>query len=125
MNLREDTITFSTQRSVKEIGQTLQVVLARLKSTSIEQISSGSGALEVFDDHADIEIVAQGGEPIMGLSTGSWAVQIYVVDRGMEREIALVALGDNLLTRAWNSIRNSMSLSKSIKKRDEIADALR
>lgn len=119
--VKHDEVTFHTRHSVKKIGRILQEVLVdRLKASSIDPISSGTGALEVFDDHADIEIVAQG----VDLGT-LWSVQIYVVDEGETREVTLVALGDGALTRITASAHNSMSLTKSIRKRNVIANALR
>jgi hypothetical protein len=119
MGIKQDEVTFHTERTVKEIGKILQGTLARLKASSIEQVSSGTGALEVFDDHADIEIVARGVD-----FTAMWAVQIYVVDEGETREVTLVALGDGTFSRAMAGARNSTSLSKGIRKRDAIADDL-
>jgi len=120
MGMKEDAINFNTKRTVKEIGQILQNVFGQLKASSIDQISSGSGALEQFDDHADIQVVAQGVDFM-----NCWAVQVYVVDGGETREVELVALGDGGFTRVMAGSRNTMSISKSIKKRDAVADALR
>jgi hypothetical protein len=114
MGVRDNAVTFETKLTVKEIGRTLQDVLARLKASSIKQISSGSGALEAFDDRADIQVVASGAD-----FTALWAVQIYVVDRNNVREVMLVALGDSILSRAMGGARNTTSPSKSISKREK------
>ncbi|WP_409046923.1 hypothetical protein AB2L57_09395 [Microbacterium sp. HA-8] len=114
-------MTIETSRSVPDLGRALQEILSKVKATSIEQIQSSSGALSAFDDRADIEIIAQ-GQSLLG---PQWAVQVYVVDEEDKRAILLVALGEGGFTRAMSGARNSLSLSASIKRRDEIAAALR
>lgn len=119
--VKHDEITFRTNRSVNEIGRILKEVLVdRLKASSIDQVSSGAGVLGAFEDHADIEIVARGVD-----FASLWAVQAYVVDEGDSRAVTLVALGDGTLLRVTASTCNSASLTKSIRKRNVIADALR
>ena len=120
MGMKEDAISFNSKRTVKEIGQILQNVFGQLKASSIEQIDSGSGALDQFSDRADIQVVAQGVD-FMNM----WAVQVYVVDDGDTRLVELVALGDGGFTRVMAGSRNTTSISKSIKKRDAVAEALR
>lgn len=119
MGLKENSITFYSHRTVDEIARILQDVLTHLKASSIQKISSGTGALEMFDDRADIQVVAQGVD-----FTAFWAVQVYVLDEGNSRNIMLVALGDSGFSRAMGGLRNTVSLTKSIKKRDSIATAL-
>jgi len=120
MGLKTDEIEFSTVLPVAQLGRALQEVLRSVKAKSIEPIESSSGALSSFDDKAEIEIIAQ-GQSLLG---GQWAVQAYVFDRGHDRLVTLVALGDGGFTRAMNGARNTASLGGSIKKRDEIAAAL-
>jgi hypothetical protein len=120
MAINADEITFSTPRSVQELGRALQQVLAQAKAGSVEEISSGSGALSQFDDKADIQVVAEGA-----VLTGMWAVQIYVVDEGATREVTVIALGEGGFARAWGGARNTLSMATSVKKRDQIAAGLR
>ena len=119
VGIEEDTVTLCTQRTVKEIGKILQDTFRSIKAHSVEKISSDSGALAEFDDRADIEIVARGSD-----FWGGWVVQVYVIDENNTRELTLVALGDSTLTRL-NMGRKSVSISKSIEKRDFIANTLR
>lgn len=119
--MKTDTMEFSTQRTVGELGRLLQQAMQETKAHSVEPVQSSSGALSAFDDRADIEIVAQGNSML----SGDWCVQVYVVDKGDERRVAVVALGDGGFTRAFHGARNTVSLSKSIRKRDIIAAAIR
>jgi hypothetical protein len=121
MGIRSDELEFVSHRSVADIGRTMQAALAAAKARSIDQIQSSSGALAAFDDRADIEVVAQG----QGFMSGGWAVQIYVFDEGERRRVSLIALGDGGFTRAMAGATNSVSLSASKKKRDQLANALR
>jgi hypothetical protein len=120
MGIKSDEVTFSSGRSVQDLGRALQGVLARCKAASIEQIESGSAALSAFDDRADIQVIAEGAS-----MAGLWAVQIYVLDAGTAREVSAVALGQGGFARAWGGVRNTASLGISIKKRDQIIEALR
>lgn len=120
MAMKTDDVTFRTPRSVEDLGRALSRSLSSLKSEA-QPIISDSGALSGFDDRAEIEVVAD-GQTLLG---GMWAVQIYVFDHGLEREVALVALGDGGFARAWAGARNSVSLAASVKKRDVIASSLR
>lgn len=129
MELKSDSVNFETHRTVNEIAKILQDILNRLKVSSVEEISSGTGALEMFDDRADIQVVAQGAD-----FTSLWAVQVYVLDEGHSRNITLVALGESAFSRAMGGflsghtigggLKNNFSLKKSITKRDYIATAL-
>ncbi|SMH50551.1 hypothetical protein SAMN06295885_3575 [Rathayibacter oskolensis] len=119
--MKSESSSFDTEKSVQTLGRTLQDALARARAASIGPIQSGSGALSQFDDKADIEVVAQG----RGLVGGSWAVQVFVRDTGQKRNVELVALGDSGMARVMDGYRNSISLQASVKKRDEIAAALR
>lgn len=121
VGLKTSEESFTTTKSVPEIGRALQAAFAAAKVDSIDDIVSGSGALSGFDDRASIEVVGSGGS----LLGGQWAVQVYVHDRGDAREVVLVALGDGGFTRAWNGARNTASLSLSTKKRDVIRGFLR
>lgn len=112
--------TFTTTRTVPDIGRMLREALTRAKARSIDDIQSSSGALSNFDDKADIQVVAQ-GQSLLG---ARWVVQFYVHDRDTHRDVTLVALGDGGFTRAMNGTTNTVSLSASIKRRDEIAALL-
>jgi hypothetical protein len=120
MGIKQDRITFSTRRSVQDLGRSLQGVLAAVKAGSIEQLQSPVAALAQFDDRADIQIVA-GGATIGSM----WEVRVFVVDTGEDRRIELIAIGEGGFGRAMAGARYSNSLSSSIKKRDQIAAALR
>ena len=120
MGIKYNEVEFRSRRTVQDLGRRLQDSLAGAKAASIEELESGSGALAQFDDRAEIEIVARGAE-----FTSMWAVQIYVHDSGAERIVRLVgAVGEGGLTRTFNGM-NTNSLSKSVKKRDLIAQALK
>ncbi|MEN2738921.1 hypothetical protein ABCS02_14115 [Microbacterium sp. X-17] len=121
MGMKSDLIEFTTERSVQDLGRRLQQAMQQVKAHSVEPVDSGSGALAVFDDHAEIEVVAQ-GKSLIG---GYWVVQVYVIDHGHQRQVCLVALGDGGFSRAWNGARNTVSLSASIGRRDTIATAIR
>jgi hypothetical protein len=119
MEMKEDCVNFYTNRSLQEIALMLQDAFAQIKVRSIEEISSGTGPLEIFDNRCDIQVVAQGVD-----FTAHWAIQVYVQDEGSQRNILLIALGDSGFTRAMGSLKNTISLTKSIKKRDYIASLL-
>jgi len=121
VGLKTSEDSFTTSASVAELGRALQNAFAAAKAASIEEVTSGSGALAGFDDRASIQVVGMGAS----LVGGTWAVQVYVHDRGDTREVTLVALGDGGLTRAWNGARNTASLSLSTKKRELIRAHLR
>ena len=121
MGFKTDEVEFATAKSVPEIGRALQDVLRAANAQSIDPVQSGSGALSEFDDRADIEIVAE-GQSLLG---GRWVVQAYVFDQGHQRVVKLIALGDGGFSRAMNGARNTVALGGSIKKRNDVADALR
>ncbi len=121
MGFKTSEDSFTTTKSVAEIGRALQAGFAAAKAASIDDIVSGSGALSGFDDRASIEVVGSGGS----LLGGQWAVQVYVHDHGDAREVTLVALGDGGFTRAWNGTRNTASLPLSTKKREIVRSHLR
>lgn len=121
MQLRTSEMLITTGKSVQELGRALQEAFRGVGATAVEDLVSTSGALSVFDERAEIEIIGRGKTPLLG---GLWAVQVYVSDRGSSREILLVALGDAALSRAWSGVRYSTSLTQSIKKRDQIAQFL-
>lgn len=118
--LKTSEMTITSSRETGEIGRALQGALARVKAQSIEEIQVEGGALAGYADRSDIQIIAQG----QTMLTGQWAVQVYVDDQGLQREITLIALGDSGFSKAMNGARNSAWLSTSIKKRDEIAALL-
>ena len=121
MGIKTSEVSLTTDMVVQQIGRALQSAFGKAKAESIEDITSASGALSNFDDRAIIEVVGQGSS----LMAGHWAVQAYVFDRGESREIVLIALGDGGFTRAMNGGANTLSLARSIKKRDLIANSLR
>lgn len=121
MAMKSSETTFTSDQPVAHIGRRLQGVLATVKAQVIDEITNDSGALSAFDDRADIQVVAQG----QTMLTGQWAVQIFVVDQGLKREITLVALGDSGFTKVMYGGKSSAWLSTSTKKRDEIKALLR
>lgn len=121
MGMKSSEISFTTRKSLADVGGSLQAAMARVKAQEIAQIESSSGALAAFDQRADIEIVGSGKT----LLTGYWAVQVYVADEGEHRAVTLIALGDSGLSKAMHGAANSTWLSTSTKKRDEIASFLR
>lgn len=79
------------------------------------------------EEKADIEVLARGKK----LFAGAWAVQIYVTDRGTDRLVQLVALGDSAfakfsagMAQDRHFLRESPNLGVSKKIRNEIANAL-
>jgi tetratricopeptide (TPR) repeat protein len=100
-----------------------------VKAKSINNIDSGMGALDVFTDRADLEIVVEG----TSLSS-FWAVQIYVTDLNDGRSVVeLVALGHGaarqMLIGTFAVASNmgtvrSYSFSNSKKKRTKIIEML-
>lgn len=121
MGLNADQLDFTSQHSVQELGQLLQHALGAARAQQVEDIESTSGALARFDDMADIEIAASG----RGLVGGGWTVQIYVRDDGAVRHVSLLALGHSTASRIWAGAKSTISMTKSIAKRDEIAAAIR
>lgn len=121
MGLNTDQIDFTSQLSVQELGQLLQHALSSVRAQQVEDIESTSGALARFDETADIEIAAS-GQSLVG---GAWTVQIYVRDGGSARNVSLLALGHSGFTRVMAGAKNTISMTKSIAKRDEIAAAIR
>lgn len=107
----------TTSLSIRELGQLLQMICADWK-TSPEQLQSTSGALAAFDDRADIEIVISGKAGL--LSPQIYVVQVYVWDLGDKREVQVIALGDNGLTKFAFGTKGAGKLSESIKRKDEI-----
>lgn len=123
-DLKTDSIQFASKASVRDLGVKLQQICANLKaSTQRLQIDDAFGVTE----NPDIGVLAQ-GRKFMG---NPWAVQIYVYDRGNDRLVELIALGDSGLTKFAAGmasdkqfLRQSPSLGTSKKMRDEIANAL-
>lgn len=68
----------------------------------------------------DIAVVGEG----RNLIGGYWAVQAYVQDQGTHRYVELVALGQPLHERALAGARNTVSLTKSTQKLNDIAATL-
>ena len=121
MGLNTDQLDFTSQHSVQELGQRLQGALSAAKAQQVEDIESTSGALAQFDDVAAIQIVASS----RGFISGNWSVQVYVSDDGAARRVSLLALGHSAFSRIMGGAKDTLSMSKSIAKRDEIAAAIR
>lgn len=121
MGLNIDQLDFTTDQSVHELGQRLQGALTAAKAQLVEDIESTFGALAQFDDVAAIQIVASS----RGLISVNWSVQVYVRDNGPARDVSLLALGHSAFSRIMGGAKDTISLSKSIAKRDEIAAAIR
>jgi hypothetical protein len=126
--MTSDAVEFTTSDSLAVLGRKLQRIASNLKA-KVESLESTSGALASFDDHADIEVVLSGRLP---LNTNFWAVQVYVVDQGKQREVQLVAMGQGAFGKlaanygaAHRGFEGGFSLSGSQKRRDQIAAELR
>lgn len=82
-----------------------------LEKAKIAPVTSG-----ILDEPAHLSFLAER----LGMLS-QWALQFYVFDRGSHREVIIVALGDGGFSRAFNGVKNTVSLSKST----EVAEQLR
>jgi inosine/xanthosine triphosphate pyrophosphatase family protein len=65
----------------------------------VSEITSGTGALEAFDDKSDIQVQAEGTTP--GLFGKDWFVAVYVDDTGNARHVEAISHdGFNILAKA-------------------------
>lgn len=120
--MKADTIEFSSRASVQDISVKLDRICLNLDADVYK--------LEINDPFnvsipPDIAVVAQGHKAFQG----AWAVEICVYDRGNDRIVELVALGDSMMTKAMfgmaqrrDMMAASPNLGLSKKIRNQIAD---
>ena len=46
--------------------------------------------------------------------SGSWAVQVFLLDRGLQRELVIMALGDGIIRRVGRGPWRTVSLNRSL-----------
>jgi hypothetical protein len=114
--MKEHEISFNTSTPVTQIKRVLADVF---KGANLGPIESSTNGLLDSEPPADIELVAD-----KQTITGAWAVQVFVTDRAQHREVTLVALGDSGASRAFHGIKNTLSLSKSIRLAEKAAAAI-
>ena len=123
-DMKTDSVQFTSKASVRDLGIRLQQICANLRANTRRlQTDDAFGVTEA----PDIGVLAE-GKKFMG---GAWAVQILVYDRGNDRFVELIALGDSGFTKFQASmagdrgyLRESPSLGTSRKIRDQIANSL-
>jgi len=118
--MKSNSLEFESALSVEQLGQALNRGFTRLKA-KVERVSASSNPLDSLNGSPDVAVVGT-GQSLLG---GGWAVHAYVTDLGTHRHVELVALGDSGFTRAFDGIRNSLSLGKSSEKMAQLADDLR
>lgn len=118
--MKTNSLEFESTLSVQQIGQTLNRAYSRLKA-NVEPVEASSNPLDTMGGSPDIAVVGTA----KGLVGGSWGVHAYVNDAGTHRQIELVAIGDSGFSRAFNGIRNTVSLGTSSEKMAQIAEDLR
>lgn len=117
MGQKTQEIELVTAATLDQIKMALQ---GAFKGAEFSPLRSTTGGLLDVGSPADIELLAQRE----GVG-GAWAVQVYAWDRGADRTVSLVALGDGGFSRSMHGMRNTVSLSKSVKKAREAAELLR
>lgn len=109
--LKTKEISLRTHLSIPDIKFRISPILEKAK---IAPVTSS-----LIDEPAALSFLAER----LGMVT-QWAVQFYVFDRGDHREICIVALGDGGFSRAFNGIKNTVSLSKSTQVAEQLAAEL-
>ena len=118
--MKSNNLEFESSLTVQELGQTLNSSYARLKAT-VEPVLASSNPLDTMGGSPDIAVVGTA----RGLVGGAWGVHAYVNDAGPHRLVELVAIGDSGFSRAFNGLRNAVSLGKSSEKMAQIAADLK
>ena len=123
-DLKSDVKELIVKASLESIALRLQEVCDRMRAeTQRLKFDDAFGVSEV----PGIAVLASG----KSIMWGAWGVQIAVYDRGNSCLVVLTALGDSMATKATAAmagkkllLAQSLSLSGSKKKRDEIIKAL-
>ncbi len=115
--MKTQEIVFTTAVSIEQIKQALQDVF---RGAELKPLQSNTGGLLDSGPKAEVELLAEK----KGMA-GSWAVQVYVFNQGNQRQVKLVALGDAGMSRAFGGVKNTVSLSKSVKVAEQAAAAVR
>ena len=118
--MKTNNLEFESSLTVQQLGHTLNGAYSRLRAT-VEPVEHSSNPLDTLGGSPDIAVVGMA----RGLVGGAWGVHAYVNDVGPHRHVELVALGDSGFSRAFNGMRNTISLSKSSEKMAQIAEDLR
>ncbi|GAB2568560.1 hypothetical protein [Kribbella endophytica] len=114
--MKQHEISFNTSTTVPQIKRVLADVF---RGANLGPIESSTNGLLDTEAPADVELVAD-----KRTITGAWAVQVFVFDREQHREVTLIALGDGGASRAFHGIKNTLSLSKSVRVAEEAAAAI-
>jgi hypothetical protein len=115
--MKSQEIVVTTSSDVDRIKGCLSEVF---RGATIEPLQSSTGGLLDSGPVAAVELLAE--KKTIG---GIWAVQVFVFDQGHQRQVKFIALGDSGASRAFHGIKNTASLSKSVKIAEQAAAALR
>jgi hypothetical protein len=119
VTVKTQSVALETQLSLREVASLVNTAFASMKAR-VEAIEPSSNPLDNLDGVADVAVVGQ-----RAAFMNVWAVQVYVYDLGGRTGVELVALGEGAFSRAWHGLRNSTSLSASVKRMDVLVQKLR
>jgi hypothetical protein len=114
--MKSNSLEFESTLSVQQLGQALNSSYSKLRA-NVEPVEASSNPLDSMSGSPDIAVVGIA----RGVIGGAWGVHAYVSDMGPHRHVELVAIGDSGFSRAFNGIRNTISLGKSSEKMAAIA----
>lgn len=122
--MKTDMIIFKTAKSLSEISNGLRAAASKLRANMDSAQLAPFGYVGIHP--ADISVALSGPNFILG-GPRRWGVQVLVTDLGREREVEMIAVGDNFSGKLMNGSFGKMffELGDSIKRRNIISGMIR
>ena len=122
--MKTDTIIFKTSKSLADISNGLRTAASKLRANMDSAQLAPFGYVGIHP--ADISVALSGPNFVLG-GPRSWGVQVLVTDNGDEREVEMIAVGDNFTGKLAHGSFGQMffELRDSIKRRNVISGMIR
>ena len=122
--MKTDAIIFKTTKSLPEISNDLRAAASKLRANMDLAPLAPFGYVGIRS--ADISVALSGPNFILG-GPRSWGVQVLVTDNGDEKEVEMIAVGDNFSGKLAHGSFGQMffELRDSIRRRNVISSMIR